>query len=144
MNIFVKSIILLLSTSDYFHMIKAFTISQIYGEELLEHWNIYVTGPYGTTSQKDGEFFTDFKQSLNGRSIEPSHWPSGINIRSGGSIDAIQIFYGNYRGRLHGWQDGGSLNKIRLYEGDKIVKVTGRRGLGPGIKKSGCMNFYYE
>ena len=105
MNIFVKSLILLLSTSENFHTINAFTISQIYGEEFLEHWNIYVTGTYGTTSQKDGEFFTDFKQSLNGRSVEPSHWPSGINIRSGESIDAIQIFYGNYRGRLHGWQE---------------------------------------
>ena len=69
MNIFVKSLILLLSSSENFLKISASTISQIYGEEFLEHWNIYVTGPYGTTSQKDGEFFTDFKQSLNGRSV---------------------------------------------------------------------------
>ena len=88
---------------------SAFTISQIYGEELLENWNIYVSGPYGTTSDKDGEYFTDFRQSLNGRNIQPNHWPSGLNIRSGDSIDAIQIFYGNYKGRLHGWQDGGKM-----------------------------------
>lgn len=56
---------------------KAFTISQIYGEAILDHWNIYVSGPYGSTSQKDGEFFTDFHQSLNGRSIQPNHWPNG-------------------------------------------------------------------
>lgn len=33
---------------------------------------------------------------------------------------------------MHGWQDGGDLHKIRLYDGDKIVKVRGKRGLGPG------------
>ena len=32
--------------------------------------------------------------------------------------------------RLHGWAEGGELHKIRLYDGDKIVKVTGRRGIG--------------
>ena len=31
--------------------------------------------------------------------MQPNHWPNGINIRSGGSIDAIQFFYGNYHGR---------------------------------------------
>ena len=34
--------------------------------------------------------------------------------------------------RLHGWAEGGELHKIRLYDGDMITKVTGRRGLGPG------------
>ena len=34
--------------------------------------------------------------------------------------------------RLHGWSDGGRLHKIRLYDGDKIVKVKGTRGIGPG------------
>ena len=81
------------------HSTSAFTISQIYGEQVLEQWNIFVSGPYGSTSEKDGEFFTDFRQSLNGRSVQPNHWPNGINIRSGGSIDAIQLFYGNYYGR---------------------------------------------
>ena len=81
------------------HSTSAFTISQIYGEQLLDHWNIFVSGPYGSTSEKDGEFFTDFRQSLNGKSVQPNHWPNGINIRSGGSIDAIQLFYGNYYGR---------------------------------------------
>ena len=109
-----------------------FTISQIYGEELLTQWNVYVSGPYGSKSGKNGEFFTDFRQSLNGRSVQPNHWPNSLNIRSGESIDAIQVSYGNYRGRLHGWQDGGDLHKIKLYEADRIIKVTGRRGLGPG------------
>lgn len=109
-----------------------FTISQIYGEELLSQWNVYVSGPYGSKSVTDGEFFTDFRQSLNGRSVRPDHWPDSINIRSGDSIDAIQVTYGNYRGRLHGWQDGGDLHKIKLYQADRIVKVSGRRGLGPG------------
>lgn len=105
--IFIFKVALVLSWN--ISKISAFTISQIYGEELLENWNIYVSGPYGTTSDKDGEYFTDFRQSLNGRNIQPNHWPSGLNIRSGDSIDAIQIFYGNYKGRLHGWQDGGKM-----------------------------------
>ena len=66
---------------------------------LLDQWNVFVTGPYGSSSEKDGEYFSDFRQTLNGRSVQPNHWPNGINIRSGGSIDAIQFFYGNYRGR---------------------------------------------
>ena len=109
-----------------------FTISQIYGEELLSHWNVYVSGPYGSQNFKDGHFFTDFRQSLNGRSVQPNHWPDSINIRSGDSIDAIQVSYGNYRGRLHGWEDGGDLHKIKLYQADRIVQISGRRGLGPG------------
>jgi len=119
--------LLLLSQS-----VSAFTISQIYGEQILDQWNVFVTGPYGSSSEKDGEYFSDFRQTLNGRSVQPNHWPNGINIRSGGSIDAIQFFYGNYHGRLHGWAEGGELHKIRLYDGDMITKVTGRRGLGPG------------
>jgi len=110
-----------------------FTSSQIYGEELLSsQWNVYVSGPYGSQSVTDGQFFTDFRQSLNGRSVRPDHWPDSINIRSGDSLDAIQVSYGNYRGRLHGWQDGGDLHKIKLYQADRVVKVSGRRGLGPG------------
>lgn len=115
-----------------FEIATPFTISQIYGEAFLADWNVYVSGPYGSTSEKDGEFFTDFRQSLNGRSVQPNHWPNGINVRSGGSIDAIQFFYGNYHGRMHGWDNGGSLHKVRLYDGDKIIKVSGRRGIGPG------------
>ena len=87
--------LLFLSQSTY-----AFTISQIYGESVLDQWNIFVSGPYGSSSEKDGEYFNDFRQSLDGRSVQPNHWPNGINIRSGGSIDAIQFFYGNYHGRL--------------------------------------------
>ena len=46
-------------------------------------------------------------------------------------IFSIQFFYGNYKGYFHGGE-GGYLNRIRLYDGDRIVKVTGRAGLGPG------------
>ena len=41
------------------------------------------------------------------------------------------MFYGPYTGQHHGG-DGGQMHKVRLYESDKIVKVTGRRGIGPG------------
>jgi hypothetical protein len=44
----------------------------------------------------------------------------------------IQISYGPYEGRLHGSDDGGELHKMRMYDGDKIVRITGRRGIGPG------------
>ena len=40
---------------------KGFTISQIYGEEVLDQWNVFVSGPFGSKSEKDGEFFTDFR-----------------------------------------------------------------------------------
>ena len=45
----------------------------------------YETGPYG--SFRDGSWFTDFWQDLNGRSWQPIHWPEIINIRSGDAID---------------------------------------------------------
>ena len=45
----------------------------------------YETGPYG--SFKDGRWFTDFRQDLNGRSWQPIHWPEIINIRAGEAID---------------------------------------------------------
>ena len=41
------------------------------------------------------------------------------------------MFYGSYDGARHGGE-GGELHKIRLYEGDKVVRVTGRHGIGPG------------
>ena len=28
--------------------------------------------------------------------------------------------------------DGGQLHRLRLYSGDRVVRVTGRSGLGPG------------
>ena len=43
----------------------------------------------------------------------------------------IQIFYGNYQGYFHGGE-GGFLHRIRLYNGDRVTKVTGRAGIGPG------------
>jgi hypothetical protein len=57
--------------------------------------------------------------------------PSQINIRAGGSIDAIQLFYGGSPGGHHG-REGGELHRLRLFQGDRIVRVTGRAGLGPG------------
>jgi hypothetical protein len=54
-----------------------------------------------------------------------------INVRAGGRVDNLQLFYGGYDGRPHGGQ-GGQLHRLRLYEGDRIVRVTGRAGLGPG------------
>ena len=47
------------------------------------------------------------------------------------SVFTLQLLYGGYRGRVHGGE-GGALFRLRLYEGDRIVRVTGRRGLGPG------------
>ena len=46
-------------------------------------------------------------------------------------ICRIQIFYGNYQGFFHGGE-GGFLHRIRLYNGDRIIKITGRAGIGPG------------
>ena len=43
------------------------------------------------------------------------------------------MFYGTYRGDNHGGL-GGQLYKIRMYHGDRIVRVTGRAGAGPGTK----------
>ena len=48
-------------------------------------------------------------------------------------IFRIQMFYGTYRGDNHGGL-GGQLYKIRMYHGDRIVRVTGRAGAGPGTK----------
>ena len=44
---------------------------------------------------------------------------------------SIQVTYGPYTGGFHGGE-GGTLERLRLYHGDKIVRVTGRRGIGPG------------
>ena len=44
---------------------------------------------------------------------------------------SIQIDYGDYKARWHGGE-GGELHKIRLYNGDKITRVSGRRGIGIG------------
>ena len=34
--------------------------------------------------------------------------------------------------RSHG-RDGGQLHRLRLYSGDRVVRVSGRSGLGPGV-----------
>ena len=43
------------------------------------------------------------------------------------------MFYGTYRGENHGGL-GGQLYKIRMYHGDRIIRVTGRAGVGPGAE----------
>ena len=49
------------------------------------------------------------------------------------NIFSIQMFYGTYRGENHGGL-GGQLYKIRMYHGDRIIRVTGRAGVGPGAE----------
>ena len=46
------------------------------GEEVLSHWDIYRSGPYGNVGGRHGEFFTDFRQSLDGKQvpIPDDHW----------------------------------------------------------------------
>ena len=57
----------------------------ILGDEMMGDSLYYETGPYG--SFRDGSWFTDFWQDLNGRNWQPIHWPEIINIRSGDAID---------------------------------------------------------
>ena len=45
----------------------------------------FQTGPYG--SVRDRLWFTDFSQSLDGKSWQPIHWPDKINIQAGQAID---------------------------------------------------------
>ena len=45
----------------------------------------FETGPYG--SFRDGVWFNDFSQSLDGKYFQPIHWPEIINIRAGEAID---------------------------------------------------------
>ena len=60
--------------------------ASLLGDEILNLSTYYESGPYGGT--QGGEWFTDFYQSLDGRTIRPNHWPDAINIRSGGRIDS--------------------------------------------------------
>ena len=61
-------------------------VASLLGDEILNLSTYYESGPYGGT--QGGEWFTDFYQSLDGRTIRPNHWPDAINIRSGGRIDS--------------------------------------------------------
>jgi len=89
------------------------------------------SGPYGSAGGPRVEPFTDWWDSLDGTIYFPTHDPDQINIRAGGSIDSIQMFYGGKPGGHHGGL-GGHLHRLRLFSGDRIVRVTGRAGLGPG------------
>ena len=44
----------------------------------------------------------------------------------------LQILYEGHPGARHGGSDGGQLHRLRLYNGDRVIRVTGRSGLGPG------------
>ena len=98
------------------------------GTENIGRLRVERTGPYGGDG---GEWFTDWWESLDGTKYQPIHPPQQINIRAGGRVDSIQLLYGGYHGERHGGE-GGALHRLRLYEGDRIVRVRGRRGLGPG------------
>ena len=89
---------------------------------------LMMSGPVGGTG---GEWFTDWWESLDGTDYHPKRPPQQINIWAGERIDMIQILYGGHAGGQHG-DDGGALHRLRLYNGDQVVRVTGRRGLGPG------------
>ncbi len=41
------------------------------------------------------------------------------------------MLYGPYHGSFHGGE-GGELDRVRLYQGDRVVRVEGHRGIGPG------------
>jgi len=116
----------------FIHPVLPETISEIFGDDFLEDSLYFESGPFG--SNNDGTWFTDFRQMLDGSRFEPRHWPDAINLRAGQGIDGIQLSYGSYRGLWHGGREGGFLNKIRLYNGDRITKVTGRSGIGPGAQ----------
>lgn len=104
------------------------SISEFLGAENIGRLREIETGPYGGDG---GEWFTDWWESLDGTDYEPKHPPQQINIRAGGRVDQITMFYGGWRGRPHGGE-GGALHRLRLYEGDRIIRVAGRRGIGPG------------
>ena len=87
--------------------------------------------PKSSPQGDGGKWFTDWWESLDGTDYEPKHPPQQINIRAGGRVDQITMFYGGWRGRPHGGE-GGALHRLRLYEGDRIIRVAGRRGIGPG------------
>ena len=52
---------------------------------MLGHEIYFTSGPYG--SMNGGDWFTDFWQSLDGKEYNPTHWPSGVNLRHGERID---------------------------------------------------------
>ena len=87
-----------------------------------------VTGPYGGLG---GEWFTDWWESLDGVDYHPKRPPQQLNIWAGERVDMLQLLYGDYSGGHHG-DHGGLLTRLRLYNGDTVVRVSGRAGVGPG------------
>ena len=104
------------------------SISVIPGAENIGRLRVIESGPYGGDG---GEWFTDWWESLDGMDYQPKHPVQQVNIRAGGRVDQITMLYGGWRGRPHGGE-GGALHRLRLYQGDRIIRVTGRRGIGPG------------
>jgi len=98
------------------------------GLETTSTWKEVVTGPYGG---QGGIWFTDWWQSLDGYDYHPKRPPQQINVRAGERVDMIQVLYEGYDGDRHG-SDGGQLHRLRLFDGDRIIRVIGRAGLGPG------------
>lgn len=71
-------------------------------------------------------------ESVDGHDYHPKRPPQQINVRAGGRVDMLQIMYEGHTGARHGGTEGGQLHRLRLYNGDRVVRVTGRSGLGPG------------
>ena len=69
---------------------------------------------------------------MDGHDYHPKRPPQQINVRAGGRVDMLQIMYEGHTGARHGGTEGGQLHRLRLYNGDRVVRVTGRSGLGPG------------
>ena len=71
-------------------------------------------------------------ESVDGHDYHPKRPPQQITVRAGGRVDMLQILYEGHPGARHGGSDGGQLHRLRLYNGDRVIRVTGRSGLGPG------------
>merc|ERR1711971_973080 len=99
------------------------------GQGTGDAWREIVTGPYGGPG---GEWFTDWWESVDGHDYHPKRPPQQITVRAGGRVDMLQILYEGHSGARHGGSDGGQLHRLRLYNGDRVIRVTGRSGLGPG------------
>jgi len=121
---FTLSLAMMLTTNN----VMALTTSDLIRIETFDHWREVISGPYGG---EGGEWFNDWWVSLDGSDYHPKRPPQQINVRAGERVDMIQILYEGHNGGRHG-SEGGVLNRLRLYEGDRIIRVSGRSGIGPG------------
>jgi len=65
------------------------TFHTVSGSEITAGDSYFSSGPYG--SEWEGEWFTDFWQSLDGSRIRPDHWPDAMNVRYGQRIDRYKF-----------------------------------------------------